>query len=169
MNWVDFLIIFVCVASAGFGLWRGFAKEALSVATWLAAIWLAWRFSWTVEPYLGEWLSAPELRIWAARAIVFIVVMLLGGLIAWLIRELVRHTGLSGTDRMLGGLFGLLRGVLIFGLAVIGLQFSGIDADPWWQQAQLKRFGEEVANGIRYYAELGGQYLEEQGAIDRSQ
>jgi len=162
MSWVDLLIVFVCVASACFGLWRGFAKEALSVATWLAAIWLAWRFSWTVEPLLGDWVSAPELKIWAARTIIFVIVMVLGGLVAWLIRELIRHTGLSGTDRMLGGLFGLLRGVLILGLAVIAMQFSGLDNDPWWQQAQLKPVGERIANGIRYYAELGGRYLEQQ-------
>jgi membrane protein required for colicin V production len=163
MHWVDLLIIFVCVASSCYGLWRGFAKEALSLITWLAAIWLAWRFAWMLEPFLGEWVGAPELKIWTARAIVFVIVMLLGGLIAWLVRELIRHTGLSGTDRLLGSLFGLLRGILVFGLAVIALQFSGLDQDPWWQQARLKPYGERVAEGIRYYAELGGRYLGQQG------
>jgi membrane protein required for colicin V production len=166
MSWVDLLIVFVCLASAGFGLWRGFAKEALSVVTWLAAIWLAWRFSWTVEPVLGNWVAAPELKIWLARVVIFVIVILLGGLIAWLIRELIRHTGLSGTDRMLGSLFGLVRGVLIVGLVVIGLQLSGLDSDPWWQQARLKPYGERIAAGIRYYAELGGRYLEEEGIVN---
>jgi membrane protein required for colicin V production len=166
MSWVDLLIVFVCLASAGFGLWRGFAKEALSVVTWLAAIWLAWRFSWTVEPVLGNWVAAPELKIWLARVVIFVIVILLGGLIAWLIRELIRHTGLSGTDRMLGSLVGLVRGVLIVGLVVIGLQLSGLDSDPWWQQARLKPYGERIAAGIRYYAELGGRYLEEEGIVN---
>lgn len=165
MSWVDWLIIVVFLVSAGFGIWRGFAKEALSLVTWLAAIWLAWRFAWIVEPMLGDWQSAPELRIWTARAIVFVVVMLIGGLVSWLVRELVRHTGLSGTDRLLGGLFGLIRGVLIFGLVVIALQLSGLDQDPWWQQALLKPYGDQIAEGIRYYAELGGQYLQEQDIV----
>lgn len=162
MNWVDLLAIFVIVASAAFGAWRGFVKEALSVATWLAAIWFAWRFAFVVEPMLGEWTSAPELKIWAARAITFVIILGIGGLIAWLARSLVRRTGLSGTDRTLGSLFGLCRGVLIIGLLVIGLQLSGLDQDPWWQQARLRPFGERVAAGIRYYAELGGRYLEQQ-------
>jgi membrane protein required for colicin V production len=165
MNWVDFLIIFIVVASTAFGAWRGFVKEALSLVTWLAAIWFAWRFTFVVEPLLGDWVSAPELKIWAARAIVFVVVMVVGGLIAWLMRELVRHTGLSGTDRLLGSFFGLLRGALIFGLIVIAVQLSALDQDPWWQQARLRAYGERIADGIRYYAQLGGDYLEQQDIV----
>lgn len=165
MNWVDLLALFVVAASAAFGAWRGLIKEAVSVATWLAAIWFAWRFAFVVEPMLGEWSSAPELRIWAARAITFVIVMVIGGLIAWLARSLVRHTGLSGTDRLLGGAFGVFRGILIIGLLVIGLQSSGLDQDPWWQQAWLRPYGERIAAGIRYYAELGGRYLESQELV----
>ena len=55
MTPVDYVVVLVCAVSAGFGVWRGFAKEALSLLTLLASIWLAWRFSWVVEPYLGEW------------------------------------------------------------------------------------------------------------------
>ncbi|NIW24940.1 MAG: CvpA family protein, partial [Gammaproteobacteria bacterium] len=123
------------MGSAGFGFWRGFAKEALSIATWLAAIWLAWRFSWVVEPLLGNWVVAPELKVWAARVFIFILVVIAGGTIAWLVRGLIRASGLSGTDRMLGSLFGLGRGVLIVGLLVIVFEYAGVDADPWWQDA----------------------------------
>ncbi|HEX9878154.1 MAG TPA: CvpA family protein [Gammaproteobacteria bacterium] len=160
MSWADLLIVAVCLGSAGFGFWRGFAKEAMSVATWLAAIWLAWRFTWVVEPLLGEWVVAPELKVWAARAVIFIIVMMIGGILAWLARELIRATGLSGTDRVLGSLFGLGRGALIVGLAVIVLELAGLDSDPWWQQAQLKPAGDRVAAGIRYYAALGSAYLQ---------
>lgn len=166
MTWIDFLIVFICIASAAFGFWRGFAKEALALASWLAAIWLAWRFAWLVEPMLGDWIVAPELKTWTARAIVFIVVLTLGGLLAWLVRALVRSTGLSGTDRTLGGLFGLARGVLLVGLLAIGLQLAGMDQDSWWQAAKLRSFSDRVAAGIRYYAELGGRMLEEQGVAN---
>ena len=159
MTWVDWLIIVACLGSAGFGFWRGFAQEALSVVTWLAAIWLAWRFTWVVEPLLGEWVVAPELKVWAARAVIFLLILILGGLIAWFVRALIRHSGLGGTDRLLGSLFGLTRGVLIFGLVVIGLEFTGLDQDPWWQGASFGSYGEQVADGIRYYATLGSRYL----------
>jgi membrane protein required for colicin V production len=159
VSWVDWLIIAACLGSAGFGFWRGFAQEALSVATWLAAIWLAWRFTWIVEPMLGTWVVAPELKIWAARAVIFILVLIAGGLIAWMVRELIRRSMLGGTDRMLGSLFGLLRGVLVVGLAAVVLELTGLDQDPWWQQAVLAPLSEQVAEGIRYYAALGSRYL----------
>jgi len=162
VTWADYFIVFVCVASGAFGFWRGFAKEALALASWLAAIWLAWRFAGAVEPMLGEWTAAPELRIWAARVIVLVVVLAVGGLVAWLARALIRHTGLSSTDRALGSLFGVARGVLIVGLAAIGVQLAGLDQDAWWQGAKLRPFSDQVAEGIRHYAELGGRVLEEQ-------
>ena len=162
MTWADYLIVFVCLASGAFGFWRGFAKEALALASWLAAIWLAWRFGAIVEPMLGEWTAAPELRIWAARAIVLVVVLTIGGLIAWFVRALIRSTGLSSTDRALGGMFGVARGVLIVGLGAIVLDLSGLAQETWWQDAKLKPLSDQVASGIRYYAELGGKILEEQ-------
>ncbi|HEY8521620.1 MAG TPA: CvpA family protein [Gammaproteobacteria bacterium] len=162
----DYVILFVCLASAAVGVWRGFTKEALSLLTWLAAIWLAWRFSWLVEPLVGRWVEAPSAGVWIARAIVFLLVLIAGAVIAWLVRELVRHTGLSGVDRLLGGVFGFARGALVVGLAVLGLQLTGLDQDPWWQQARLKLYGDRIAAGIRYYAELGGRYLQERTAFE---
>ncbi len=159
MSWADWLIIGVCLASGAFGFWRGFAKEIVSLATWLAAIWLAWRFGSIVEPLLGVWEAAPELRVWAARLVVFIAVLVAGGLLAWLVRGFVRHSFLTGTDRSLGALFGVARGVIIVGLGVIGMQFAGLDQDPWWQGSKLRPTSNQVADAIRYYAELGGSYL----------
>lgn len=163
MSWVDLLIIVIGLASCAFGMWRGFAKEAIALVTWLAAIWLAWQAAWIVEPRLGEWQAAPELRIWAARAIIFILILVIGGLFAWFARALIRTTGLSSTDRTLGGLFGIIRGVLIVGLMTIVFQYFGLDQESWWAGARLRPFSEQIADGIRYYVEIGGRYIEQQG------
>jgi membrane protein required for colicin V production len=161
----DYVLVFLCVASAVAGVWRGFTNEALSLITLLAAIWLAWTFAPRLEPLLGEWAGAPEVRVWAARVVIFVAVLVVGGLISWLARNLVRHTGLSGLDRMLGGAFGLLRAAVLVGLAVIVLEFAGLDQDPWWQQARLRPYAERIAVMVRYYAELGTRYLQEQPAV----
>lgn len=165
MSWADIVIILVCLASGAFGFWRGFAKEAMALVTWLAAIWLAWQSAWLIEPALGDWVVAPELKIWVARALIFVAVLAAGGLVAWLLRAVVRSTGLSSTDRSLGGLFGLLRGVLIVGLIAIAVEFSGLDQEQWWQTARLRPFSDRVADGIRYYAEIGTRYIEEQQLV----
>jgi membrane protein required for colicin V production len=162
VTWADYLIIFIWLASGAFGFWRGFAKEAIALTSWLAAIWLAWRFGGLVEPLLGEWTAAPELRIWAARGIILVAILVIGGLIAWFVRALIRHTGLSSTDRALGGLFGVARGLLIVGLGAIAIELLGLDQDVWWRDAKLQPLSDQIAEGIRYYAELGGRILEEQ-------
>jgi membrane protein required for colicin V production len=159
MTPVDYVIVFVCLLSAGIGLWRGFVKEALSLVTLLAAIWLAWRFGGLIEPSLGNWAGSPEVRVWTARVILFVLVLIAGAVLSWLARMLVRHSGLSGVDRLLGAGFGLARGVLIVGLGVIVLEFLQMDQDGAWRNARLRPYAEQVAAAVRYYAELGQSYL----------
>jgi membrane protein required for colicin V production len=161
MTPADYVILFICLASAIIGLWRGFTAEALSLLTLLVSIWLAWAFAPRFEPMLGSWGGAsPEIRLWAARVVIFILALLAGGLISWVARKLIRHTGLSGLDRLLGAGFGLLRAVVLVGLAVIVMQFLGVEQEPWWQQSQLKPYADRAAAAVKYYAELGNRYLQ---------
>ena len=162
MTPVDFVILFLTLVSALVGIWRGFTSEALSLITLLAAIGLAWTFAGSLEPSLGSWASAAEVRLWTARLIIFIVVLVIGGLVSWLARKLIRHTGLSGLDRTLGAGFGLLRAAVLVGLVVIVLQFVELDQEAWWQEAQLRPYAERAAAAVKYYAELGTRYLQEQ-------
>jgi membrane protein required for colicin V production len=97
--------------------------------------------------------------------VVFVSVLVIGGVIAWLTRTLIRHSGLTGADRLLGAAFGLVRGAVVVGLAVIVLEFTELDQDPWWQQAQLRPYADRVAAAVRYYAELGTRYIQEQPPV----
>jgi len=160
MTPIDYLIVLLCVLSAGIGVWRGFVKEALSLLTLLAAIWLAWRFAEILAPKLGNWAADPDVRLWIARALVFVFALLLGSLASWVARQLIRHTGLSGVDRMLGAAFGLARGVLIVGLLVLVLDFLELDQDGWWQSARFRPYAEQVAAAVKKYAELGTRYVQ---------
>jgi membrane protein required for colicin V production len=160
MTWIDYAIVAICVASGVFGYWRGFVKEALALATWLLAILLAWQGAWLIEQRLGDWSAAPELRIWVARAIIFVAVLIIGGVLAWTLRTLIRSSGLSSTDRSLGVIFGLARGVLLIGLLAILVDAVDIDGESWWSGAKLRPFSEQVAEGILYYAALGTRYFE---------
>src|SRR5688500_12390238 len=136
MTPVDYVILLLTLVSVVVGVWRGFTTEALSLVSLLAAIALAWTFAAALEPSPGSWVSAVEVRLWTARVIIFVAVLVIGGLVSWLARKLVRHTGLSGLDRTLGAGFGLLRAALLIGLAVIVLQFAELDQESWWQGAR---------------------------------
>lgn len=161
MTPADYVIVFLALVSAVVGLWRGFTTEALSLVTLLAAVALAWTFAGRVEPLFGEWASAAEVRLWAARLVIFVLVLVAGGLISWLARKLVTHTGLTGLDRILGAGFGLLRAAVFVGLAVIVLEFVELDQESWWQEARLRPYAERAAAAVKYYAELGNRYLQE--------
>jgi membrane protein required for colicin V production len=165
MTPVDYAISFLVLVSAVVGIWRGFTTEALSLITLLAAVGLAWTFAPLLEPSLGDWASAVEVRLWTARVIIFVSVLVIGGLISWLARKLIRHSGLSGLDRTLGAAFGLLRAAVLVGLAVIVLQFAELDQESWWQEARFRPYAERVAAAVKYYAELGTRFLQEQPAV----
>jgi membrane protein required for colicin V production len=160
MTLVDYIILLVLVVSAGVGVWRGFVKEALSLLTLLVAIWLAWRFATFVAPKLSNWAADQDVRIWIARGIIFALALIVGALVSWLARQLIRHTGLSGVDRMLGAAFGFARGVLIVGLLVLALDFLDLDQDGWWQSARFRPYAEQVAAAVKKYAELGTRYVQ---------
>ena len=161
MTAVDYAILLLGLLSILIGVWRGFMTEALSLLTLLAAIGLAWLIAPSVEPHLGDWASSGEVRLWAARFIIFVVVLALGGLAQWLARKLVRGTGLSGVDRTLGAIFGFLRAAVVLGLTVMVLQFAELDQESWWRDARLRPYAERAAEAVKYYAELGTRYLED--------
>src|SRR5690606_38115694 len=117
-TWVDWAIIAVIAVSSLISLKRGFVKEALSLVTWIVAGVVAWMFGGALAEHLSEFIATPSVRVIAACALLFIVTLLVGGLVNFLIGELIRVTGLDGTDRVLGMVFGAARGALLVVVAV---------------------------------------------------
>jgi membrane protein required for colicin V production len=138
MNWADWVIVIVLTLSSVISLTRGFIKEALSLVIWIVALVVANVFSHRLEIFLIDLISTPSLRSMAAFALVFIGVLLIGAVLNFLIGLIVKATGLSGTDRLLGVLFGFARGVLVVLVFLIYVpNFAPIKNDPWYQQSSL--------------------------------
>ena len=136
-TWVDWAIIAIIVVSALISLTRGFVKEALSLVTWILAGLVAWLFGGALAELLAPYIDTPSLRVIAACSILFILTLLLGGLINYLIGQLVIATGLSGTDRFLGMVFGAARGGLLVVVIVGLLSLAPVDGDTWWRESVL--------------------------------
>ena len=136
-NWVDALILGIIVISSVISLSRGFIKEALSLVTWIVAGVVAWMFGGSLAHHFEPYLDTPSVRVIAACAILFIVTLLVGALVNFLLAQLVRATGLTGTDRLLGMVFGAARGLLLVVIIVGLLSLAPVQNDSWWQQSTL--------------------------------
>src|SRR5271156_6621972 len=115
----DVFIILILLGSTLIGLLRGFVREAVSVAFWVLAIWAAWKFGPIVEPHLGGLLADPNVAPWVGRLVILVLVLLLGWVVGMLLSYFTRSLGLGVMDRILGLLFGLLRGLVLMGLVII--------------------------------------------------
>jgi len=73
----------------------------------------------------------------AAFLALFIVVLLIGGIINWAISKAVEKTGLSGTDRSIGLIFGVARGVFIVAVLILLAGLTTMPQEPWWQKSVL--------------------------------
>ncbi len=137
MNWFDFTIIGVIALSAIVSLVRGFVKEAISLVIWIAAFFISRSFYPQLAQYITQ-LEDPLVRNAAAIGILFIGTLIVGALINYVISQLVKATGLGGTDRILGVVFGCLRGVLIVSALLFFIDtFTNFAESAWWKASVL--------------------------------
>jgi membrane protein required for colicin V production len=151
MVWVDYVIVAIVAVSAVISLFRGFLREALSLAGWVIGIWLAVTFVDVAAVPLEPYVSVPSLRQAAAFFSIFLASLLVTGLVVWLAGQLVKRTGLSGTDRVLGMIFGIARGGLVVVLLVLLAGLTSMPRDPWWQEAIILPHFQQIALDLREF------------------
>lgn len=149
MTVVDVVIIFVICLSTLFSLLRGFVKESISLASWLLAIWLATSFSSRLAAILPASIESEAVRQTVSFGVLFILTLMVGALVNYLIAGAVKKTGLSGADRVFGLLFGFLRGVAIILVFVLACGLTPIPQQGWWQSSILLERFERVVVEMR--------------------
>lgn len=155
MIWIDYSIIAVVVFSLLIGIIRGFIKEVLALISWAVAIWVGFHFSRSFAALLETQIAHPTVRLAAAFGILVIVTLILGAMIGFLLNELVKKTGLSGTDRFIGMFFGIARGVLLVSILVLLAGFLPLPEEPWWKESQLIPHFQKLALWLRHYIPSG--------------
>jgi membrane protein required for colicin V production len=149
MNWIDYLIIALLAFSCIAGLMRGLLREVISLLTWIIAVWVAWTYAGDLSPHLGGALDGGPGGTWAARAILFVGVMLAGTAVGAIANHFVRLTLFSAVDRLFGFLFGALRGIVALGLLVILCQAVRLEGEGWYRHSTLLPYVEGSANVLR--------------------
>jgi membrane protein required for colicin V production len=146
---LDWVVVAVLAASVLLGLWRGLVYEALSVLNWLAAFVLA---QW-LAPRAAQWMplsrAGESVQYAAGFVVVFIAALFAGGLLAWLTKKLVEAVGLRPVDRVLGGAFGLVRGVVaVLALAVL-VHLAKLQDGVWWTESMTAGVATAALRGLK--------------------
>lgn len=161
MNWADYAILAVLSVSALISFWRGFTREALSLLAWLTAFWVAISFSDVLAMRFANHVATPSLRLAIAFVGLFVATLLVAAVINFLVGQLISSTGLTGTDRMLGILFGIARGVAVVALLVFVAGLTPLPEDPWWRESVLIGHFQKVAVWLKgFLPDDLGKYVE---------
>lgn len=134
MHPADGVILALVAISMVIGLFRGFAREAFALAGWIAAYVVAQLFHAPLQAELAAAITTPSLRLIVAWGGLFVATLLLASLAGYMVRSLMESAGAGGVDRLLGGVFGLVRGLIVV-LAAFILMAPLASRDPWWQEA----------------------------------
>ena len=113
LNFADWFILIVLIASGLISFSRGFTKEFLSLFLWVAAFIAAISLEFLATPKIDEYIGNPEISKILSYITVFVVFIFLGGFVIKFISKLIKWSGASGFDRFLGVLFGLTRGLIV--------------------------------------------------------
>ncbi|MCC2639044.1 MAG: cvpA [Moraxellaceae bacterium] len=136
MHPADGVILALIAISTLFGVFRGFTREAFAVAGWVAAYIVARVFHPTLDLMLVDVITTPSLRMATAWGGLFITTLLLAALAGYMVRSLMEAAGISSVDRLLGGVFGLVRGAILV-LALLVMLAPALSRDNWWHEATL--------------------------------
>lgn len=135
MNWADFAILAIIALSAVIGFFRGFLREVVGLCTWILAFYLAFVSAESVAVWFRQWIASGSIRIAVAFGVVFIGVLIAGAVANYVLGQLVSKTGFAGTDRTVGGAFGIVRGVAILVVLALLAGTTPLPHDAWWRES----------------------------------
>jgi membrane protein required for colicin V production len=143
MSGLDAGLIAIVLVSLSVGLWRGLLYEVLSLLGWPIAFVLSKLFAGSVAPLLP--IAQEVWRITAAYALLFIVALIAWSILARLTSRLLKSAGVAWTDRLMGGLFGVLRGALVVLVLAWLAGMTQIPEQPYWRGALTSKTLEDIA------------------------
>lgn len=149
MTGFDYLVIGIVAVSLLFGLWRGVVGEIIALVAWGVGIFAAIEFGAAVGHSVFAGLSDPALRTLAGCVVIFVGILVSMAVLNMVVRSMVKALGLSVSDRILGMIFGLTRGVLVC-MVLVGLGgMTSAPTQPWWRNATLAAPLETVVMAVK--------------------
>ena len=137
MTLFDLAVVVIVGLSVLLSLIRGLVREVLALAAWVMAFLAANVLAGEAASWMPEAIPTETLRFLAGFVAVFMVVLIAVSVLAILASKLVKSAGLGMEDRLLGGVFGLTRGVLVVMILVLWAGLTSLPRQPVWRNAVL--------------------------------
>lgn len=137
MSPTDWMLLAIVVISAVLGLMRGFVGVLVSLVAWVLAGWAALRFGGEVSVALAGDLPPSTIDVLMGHALSFFAVLFVVGLVGWIVRWALKSAGLSGVDRALGLVFGIVRGGVVACAVVLLLGLTSLPREPEWRASRV--------------------------------
>jgi len=162
MTVFDYVVLVIMGLSVLLSILRGFVREALALASWLVAFFVAKLYTLELAPLLPQSIPSQSLRLLAAFLILFLAALLICSLLAIALSAVFKRAGLGWMDRCLGALFGLARGIIIVGVLVLLGGLTTVPKDVRWRNAMfsapleamvinvLPWFPNDIAKHVKY-------------------
>lgn len=162
MTSFDYAVLAIVGLSILLSMMRGFVREILSLASWVAAFFVAKIYTLELAPLLPQAIPSQSLRLLAAFLILFLATLLITSLLAIALSQLFKHLGLSWLDRFLGAFFGVARGLVIVCVLVLLAGLTSLPQDVRWRNAMfsapleamvmsvLSWFPRDIAKHVKY-------------------
>jgi len=151
MTVVDVIILVVICMSALFSLMRGFVKEAVSLSTWIIGVWVSATFASRMAEILPIGVESEAVKQAIGFAVLFLLTLMVGALVNYMVGQIVKKTGLSGADRLVGVGFGFVRGIFIILAFVFVAGMTPLPELEWWQTSYLLERFEGLAVMLQDY------------------
>lgn len=149
MTLLDYAVLAIIGFSVLLSVIRGLVREVLALAAWAIALIVAWLFGGQLAALMPQEIPSEELRWLAGFATLFFLVLLAMSLVALAVSQLVKSAGLSVEDRVLGAVFGLVRGFAVVMILVLLAGATALPGQPFWRDAALRPLLERVAIVIK--------------------
>lgn len=149
MTLFDFAVVAVVGLSVLLSLIRGFVREILALSAWVVAFLAANLLAGEVAVWLAGAIEDETWRLLAAFVCVFVVVLIAMSVLAIVVSKLIKSAGLGVEDRLLGGIFGLARGLLVVMIVVLAAGLTSLPRQAVWRNAMLSDPLEDLAGQVK--------------------
>lgn len=150
-HWVDYAIISVIALSAITGLIRGFIKEIVALGVWVTAGWTAFVYAKPVASWLATYVQDKSARVILAYVVIIVGTLIIGGLLNTMLSFIMHHSGLTGTDRLLGVGFGTVRGIFVVALLLVVVRLSAFPEEDYRKHSLLYHYFTPVVDKLYQY------------------